>query len=185
MASFLVTGHGRSGTTWCARELNRSMDWLVTHECCTAAVLESSSNYPHLADYRGDVDSRTRLVALGILDEGKVDKLAVILRDPTDIIMSALGRNDPKAFARITTNMDRDLRALDATASDRRVHTVKFTDMVAGPGLIAMARFLGIADMPPITDLSPANGPTREWMPEKQQDRFREKFRWFTERWAL
>lgn len=185
MASFLITGHGRSGTTWCARELNRSMKWLITHEGFTHGVLDSSEKYPMLDDYRGDVDSRCRLVALDILDEGKVEKLAVILRDPTDIIMSALGRNNPEAFAQITTSMQKDLHALDLIASDPRVHVVKFTDLVTWPGLSKMARFLAIDDMPSCIDTSPANGPTREFMPESQVKRFQNKFKWFTEKHGL
>lgn len=186
MASFLITSHGRSGTTWCARELNRSMDWLVTHEGFTSSVITDHGGYPELTNRRGDVDSRCRLVALDILDAGKIGKLAVILRDPTDIIMSALGRNNPSAFARIVSGMPRDLFALDVLARDNRVHVIKFADMVLGTHAWRdMACFLGVADLPRCTDTTPANGPTQEFLPPTQKKRFQKKFQWFTERHGL
>lgn len=187
MASFLVTGHGRSGTTWCARELNRSKDWLVTHEGFTMGVITDHGGYPELSHHQGDVDSRCRLVALDLLDEGKIDHLAVILRNPVDILMSALGRNKPKGiFATIARNMEDDLRAIDDIATDPRVYGIQFAEMVkGGPEFRAMAEFLGVEDLPFCIDTSPANGPTREFMPESQIKRFRKKFKWFTDRHGL
>ncbi|MEE8518701.1 MAG: hypothetical protein V3S98_06215 [Dehalococcoidia bacterium] len=162
------------------------MDWLVSHEGFADGLLHTAAGYPALPCYRGDVDSHCRRVALEILDQGKVSHLAVILRDPVDIIMSALGRNNPEAFARITRSMDGALAYLDRVASDPRVHVIKFREMVGvGDKFQEMAEFLGISDLPRCLDKSPANGPTRVFLPESQQERFRHKFKWFTEKWQL
>lgn len=185
MASFLVTGHGRSGTTWCARELNTSPTWTVTHEGHTEALISHQKQYPFLLDKTGDVDSRCRLVALDLLKSGRVSKLAVILRNPVDIVASAAGRSKPKGIMkRIVDNMPRDLWALDAVASDDRVHVVRFEDMVYGHGMNELAKFLGV-DMPPMLNFEPANGPTSVAIPDELRFEIREKYRWFVEKWNL
>ena len=79
--NFLITGHGRSGTSYLAQLMNRSKKWTVRHEPKSPNPQRRLSR-----TYYGEVNSYLRWDAAKL----KVDKKGVILRNPLDILLSAL-----------------------------------------------------------------------------------------------
>lgn len=85
--SFLITGHGRSGTTFLANLLNQSPTWTVLHEpnnkCKDVVKIRQrfeQNNY-------GEVNSYLRFF-VSQLDVRK----GVIIRNPYDILLSGINR---------------------------------------------------------------------------------------------
>ena len=186
MAAFLVTGHGRSGTTWCARELDKSPTWRVSHESFTRGVVTEAPKWV-MNDLVGTVDSRLRLVALEMLELKRFSKLGVIIRNPIDVYASALGRtNKPEVARRILHNMGRDVGVLDLIAETKSVSVIRFKDMIRGESEFKLfARELGVVDLPGPPDVRPANGPTRTGVPPEVVTDMENRFGWFIEKWDL
>ena len=87
--AFVITGFGRSGTTFLAHALNCSPTWSVQHEPAGANdTLEKASARLRQSRY-GEVNSRLR----NWLWQLPVSKRAVIVRNPYDIAVSLYNRH--------------------------------------------------------------------------------------------
>jgi len=87
METFLISGLGRSGTTFLSRLMNRSRTWLVKHE---AGGSNDSVEKFHkrLHDHYGEVNSFPRF----FFNEVQVSKKGMIIRHPMEILRSSYSR---------------------------------------------------------------------------------------------
>lgn len=85
--SFLIIGHGRSGTTFLANLLNKSPTWTVLHEpnrkCKDLKTIQDRFQQ----NYYGEVNSYLRY----FVSDLNVNK-GVIIRNPYDILLSGINR---------------------------------------------------------------------------------------------
>jgi len=88
--NFLISGMGRSGTKFLSNVMNLSRVWTVEHEVTRAdheLPLETVQERLD-RDYYGEVNSCLRFH----LHRVKVGRLGVIIRDPSDILLSMMNR---------------------------------------------------------------------------------------------
>ncbi len=89
--SFIISGMGRSGTAFVARELNRSKTWDVRHEPDASMDAGTISKRFFGADHYGEVNSHL-LFCMDVIRG--VDRV-LILRDPLDVAVSMIRRGHP------------------------------------------------------------------------------------------
>ncbi len=170
--TFLVTAHGRSGTKWLARELNRSRKWTVPHE--GDGIFEGRENY-------GEVNSYLRHKAATI----KVDKLAVIVRHPIGIARSAYFKK-PDNWKRFLGNLQADLKALDKLLSmDDTIH-IDFNEMTTSQGYTqALAGKLGVTDLQRQSiDMEPTNSSSVGELPLAYKQIVDYETKWYRDKWC-
>ena len=171
MGTFLVTSHGRSGTKWLARELNRSKTWTVTHEGTGAhSVIK---NY-------GNVSSYMRFYP------PEVDKLAVIVRDPMGIARSAYYKN-PQGWKQFIKDLPKDLQALEDLLERPDTIRIHFPFMVLNESyLVLIAQSLGITDLDERSvDLSATNSSKPGGLSSSQEEQVERAAGWFRRKWCL
>ncbi len=81
--NFLITGHGRSGTSFLSNLMNKSTQWTVLHEPNNSSNVEEIQNR-FSKEYYGEVNSYLRWYASKI----KVDRKGVLIRNPLEILIS-------------------------------------------------------------------------------------------------
>lgn len=134
MNPFLITGMGRSGTKWLARELNKINGIEVRHEDPEDTLLKFKTPrgtqnldvlYKRFRDGYGEVNSLLREVATNLAYEG-VD-IYLLVRDPRDIVRSV---NDARG---------RDLLGVEQTIDEclEGIRTVE----ILGRGPVPVFRF--------------------------------------------
>lgn len=184
--TFLVTGHGRSGTHFLARVLDTSPTWRVDHEAVGTLMSMSTimidRHYGSRTLY-GMVSNYCRWHALGAKAVGKV---AVILRNPFDIALSHHNRGTWSGnFNRF---FERDFKAIDKLARSDRVQVIRFSAMTTDMDyLLETAKLLGITDLDPDKidmnkKISPSRG-TATKLPKKQFDKIQSVAGWFKNKW--
>lgn len=142
MPSFLVTGHGRSGTKFLAEVLNTSPTWRVVHEAWKPPfsekyainILAPSGNF-------GEVNSYLRYIADRI---AWPQRKAIILRDPFEIALSAVNKGTWKRFI---DDAPKAFEAIDRLAERDDFQVIRFKLMVSDRAYLArQANLLGVMD---------------------------------------
>lgn len=172
MGTFLVTSHGRSGTKFLARELNRSKVWTVEHESRESAVDRR---------FFGNVDSLMRTAEIG----PEWEMLAVIVRPPLAIARSAFFKH-PSRWDTFLELLQKDLLALDRLLLLPGTLRIQFERMVTDIDyLLSIAVRLGIDDLNKTDfDMSPVNSSPPGPLMQKQIDAVNEASAWFDRKWC-
>ena len=175
--SFLVTGMGRSGTLFLARELGKADGWTVFHEP------DRHMAYHHVyhrfrggRDRYGEVNSYLLSSALDL--KAHVNRVAVIIRNPYDVARSMFrkGRTDaPVHVQQCLIELDRLLRS--------GWPVIRFSRMTTDREyLVECASLLGVKLDPAKVDLTPANSGEGDAEPSFN-DEMRKEYNGFIERW--
>ncbi len=167
--TFFITGLGRSGTTFLASALNRSREYHVVHEWKIPRTPFRDGRLQHFPLWRfylarhplgahrlgyGEVNSHLRRT-LGLQDAGRealIEKRGVILRDPRDIIASAmnrLGRTEAD-FAWLCDERLRDFATLQQLLAHPTLHyeRFEFERLTTDPSYVRqIAEWAGITDL--------------------------------------
>ncbi len=172
MNTFLVTSHGRSGTKWLARELNRSKQWTVEHE---------HNKTPVGRRFFGNVDSRKRHEAAAL----KYGQLAVIVRPPLAIARSAFFRR-PATWTKFLATLRSDLMALDMLLGMPGTLRIEFEKMVSSRDYLqATAMRLGVEDIElDEFDLAATNSSPGGKLSYEQVMKVNEHSAWFDRKWC-
>lgn len=147
MSSFIITGHGRSGTMFLARELSKSPTWEVRHEPTAEmdkrAIQRRFERHEGLGQNYGEVNS---FLLYCFRDVG-VDRLAVIIRDPLEIATSMANKGHP-VTATFCDHLAASCALIDA-AIGPGVKVISFRSMTTTiSGLQTAADAVGITDLP-------------------------------------
>lgn len=145
---FAITGHGRSGTKFLAREMNRSPTWNVIHEPNEDLHLDSiakrfknsgRSNY-------GEVNS----FLLYTFRDLPVDMRGVLIRDPLDIAVSVVNCGHP--VSKISCDyLASSMALIDAAIESCKgdVQLIRFRDLVSDLAYLKrVVNAFGIMDIP-------------------------------------
>lgn len=170
MATFLVTSHGRSGTKWLARELNRSKAWWVLHE--GPGIFEGRTNY-------GEVNSHLRH------RPPETDKLGVIIRDPMAIARSAYHKA-PARWDQFLSKLQNDLTSVHCLLLQKNTIHIRFDDMIRSRSLFGLAaKSLGVCDLNLDTvDFSPCNSSSQGMLTAKQRLEVEKIAGWYRRAWC-
>lgn len=134
MKNFLITGYGRSGTTWLCRLMNRSSRWTVKHEpggrderpvCQNRGVVPADIQARFTRDYYGEVNSRLRWVVMGL----SVAKKGVIIRNPIDVWISTGNRKSSFKHEHELARMERSFEILGTAVSSGVARLIDFNRM--------------------------------------------------------
>lgn len=172
-----ITGMGRSGTKWLARELDKQEKWIVEHEPFKGpATIRQIKNkigaLPREQNY-GIVCSHLRWQALAIWPH--MSFTAVVLRDPIEIAQSIYNRLKPTdSFPH--RHLQDSLRCLDGIIG-AGVQTLSFTKMTTDPWYLN-AQLSGVVKDQ--VDLSADNRSSRiRRMPDELMSLVQKKARWY------
>jgi len=127
--NFAITGLGRSGTKSLAHALAINSNGVeVHHELDTAVVKDPRTIKGRFKDNYGEVSSYLRLCLLGL----PVLKKAVIIRHPSDILVSVLSREGNERFnvEGWISEILKGLAALDSIIN-QGTHVIRFEQMVS------------------------------------------------------
>lgn len=130
--SFAISGFGRSGTRFLAELLDRSPTWTVAHEPTAqydAPSLADRFNQGKAAGPYGEVNS----FLLYSLRELPVDRRAVIVRDPIEIVVSYANRN-PRELCRVNPD-DSEPLPLEGGFLSHLISSLAVIDVHAGAGV--------------------------------------------------
>lgn len=146
--SFLITGHGRSGTKFLAGWLNQSPTWTVHHEPRPRRLVSNPSAVARRfeRDNYGEVNSLLRLVALRL-----PIRRAVILRHPAQIVVSFYNKRkyDRRDYRQAVSALVAGFKALDDCV-EAGLPVIWFDRMVSDEAYLgAIARWCGIHDVQP------------------------------------
>ena len=132
MKKFYITAFGRSGTQFLSTNMNLSNQWTVMHEpradrdAFRDNIEEIQKTFSK--EYYGEVNSRLR----HYIRRKNVDKVGVILRDPKEIFVSAVWRNNnfktledkvnslKKFNKEIMPSLDKDIVRIDFKKAGRK-----------------------------------------------------------------
>lgn len=176
MATFLVTSHGRSGTKWLARELNRSKVWTVDHE---------AERSPVGARFWGNVDSTSRHSTRNVA----YSQLAVIVRAPLAIARSCWFKHAEHARAarwkKFIEELPDDLHSIDRLLRLPGTLKIDFDKMTTNASyLMGVAWRLGVDDLDESKiDFAPTNSSSKGYLTQQQVGEVIETSKWFSKRW--
>lgn len=147
--NFAITSIGRSGTKFLAKCLNDSTSMNVIHE----AKGDNKSNMGNLCRFQkrfkdnyGEVNSFLR----NVFSEIKVDKKAIIIRNPNDIVVSACNKHPRKLSSKnsiknIIKDVSDGIILLDRYISDDSIYYFMFEDMIKDINcILSLGSFLGV-----------------------------------------
>jgi hypothetical protein len=159
MNNFAITAMGRSGTRFLAHTMNQSKRWMVAHEpsmfgdnprgwCGHALVANPAIVNDRLnqRDYYGEVNSFLRHVLLDL----DVAQRGVLLRDPHDILVSALNWSKKPGVSKGRVDMiGLGFMAMDrAIEDDEDVRVIRFEEITTSvTTLQAVLTDFGIRDV--------------------------------------
>ncbi len=147
MKSFIVTGHGRSGTRFLAKTLDRAKDWNVAHEPNQDMHLESVSGRfeERLRSDQWEGYGECNSFLLYTFRHIAVDRRAIIVRDPHEIAVSManVGHAPNAVFA---DHLASSLAIIDdALEADSSTKLIRFDQMTChGDYLLTVAKWLGV-----------------------------------------
>lgn len=142
MSTFLVSGMGRSGTTFLSVMLNRAEGWDVKHEPDQAMMWQFAKHRFAIKSNYGEVNSFLLLAMPHI----QVDTVAVILRDPFQILASMLRTGYQLKGA--TYLILQAITHLNHLVLEYDVYPIYFPRLVHDPEyLIQVAQFLGVTTL--------------------------------------
>jgi len=159
---FVITGVGRSGTMWMARELARSRTYIVRHEHADdargwfrlagcydqAGHLRITAERFRAHDNYGEVNACLRF----IVGDLPVDKRAVIIRNPMDIALSSLNKFPIRwmgmaGFTERCTALEADLRQVQKLV-DAHYPCFRFEECTKFPErMVEIVDWLGLTDV--------------------------------------
>ncbi len=163
---FLITGSGRTGTLFLANVLSRSQSFIVRHEHYDDSVYGPSyrrdygtTRKQHLVntkarflshDNYGEVNSSLRFIANDI----PVDKTAVIIRHPHEIVLSSINKNPYRwlagSFYKELDQLNQALIASHDLLQNDSVPVFRFEHFTRnGDALCVILNWLGIRDVVP------------------------------------
>jgi hypothetical protein len=193
---FMVTGHGRSGTTFLARALNRAPGWTVEHEALAPApgspgdIAHRTLISPRMvrehfngkADHYGMVNGYLRTHG----HHAPVDVKAIILRCPFDVALSVHNRGNWDNFLACC---EQDYQHLDWMARRSDFITFRFADMFQMESFGDMANKLGVENCPVTPEFLARKvnqGLGRDTkLPRHRQNEICGRLRWFKDAWNL
>lgn len=194
MSTFLITGHGRSGTMFLARLMDQSPTWTVQHEPHPRVLVTRPGQVQKRFDTArgnyGEVNSLLRKVAMDLV----VDELGVVLRNPRDITLSFYNKSirDRRPYAhRLRAFVDGFKQV--AALPDAGVPVIWFEDMIHSAAYrSAVLSYFGVRDVPgeKIVDAGPVNqlkshervAKTFDELPELILDNYAKHVQWFEDR---
>jgi len=146
--TFAISAMGRSGTTFLANLMNRSLEFEVHHELddMTSLPSDAAQIQERFAGGRnyGEVSSGLRFV-LPFLD---VNYKGVILRDPVDIFVSFCNRRNDSEIAADIHKFTEHWESVDYMASCPAIHVIRFERMVSSVSYTEkLLRSFGIYDV--------------------------------------
>lgn len=161
---FLITGSGRTGTLFLAQVLGRSRSFIVRHEHYDDGVYGPSwrcgydtTRRQHIVnakerflshDNYGEVNSSLRFIA----NDLPVDKLAVVIRHPYDIILSSINKSPYRwladSFHKELDALNQTLKVSHELLQDESVPVFRFERFTSKEdGLCEILHWLGISDV--------------------------------------
>lgn len=203
MKTFMVTGHGRSGTCFLARALNMSPTWVVHHENIVAnrdLSLPSNGARDQLSPdivrdrfskeaHKAKLSGRNYGTVNGYLRyhgwAAQADKKAVILRHPYHIALSVHNRGNYGHFKRCAKYC---FRSLDKMMERSDFFVIRFTDMFSSvQRFTEIAKSLGVTDVPITEDIlrkkvNQGKGSDKR-LPKKEAEWVDRELGWYTKKW--
>jgi len=171
MATFAITGMGRSGTAFLAGVLNGADGWTVEHEPVSGfrSVREAQARFARAGGNYGEVNSYLRFGILAL----KVDARAVIVRDPVEIFRSMFARGRPRL-----AHLGEALHALDA-AIRAGVPAISFARMTSNAEYLRrVARSVGV-ELVGAVDMTARNVSAARELPKDMREAAERQTAWF------
>jgi len=194
--SFMVTGHGRSGTTFLANTLNLAPGWKVDHEAirpppgAPGAIAHRDLITPQMVkdwfnqrgDHYGMVNGYLRTHG----HHAPVDMKAIILRCPFDVALSVHNRGNWQPFLDCC---EQDYQHLNWMAKLPGFITFRFEEMFELESFQEIANKLGVEDCPVTpellaTKINQGLGKDTE-LPPSRMASIRRRLSWFKDEWNL
>lgn len=143
--SFLISGHGRSGTKFLASVMNRSNRWIVLHEPPPVAGPIEQIQQNFRRNFYGEVNSCRRCATFWNLD---VAKKGVIVRDPREVLLSSINAHPASRWARDVWELAVTLEWLEQVIRSCKFPVISFRRMTTDVDyLSAVLNTFGITDV--------------------------------------
>ena len=150
--NFCISSMGRSGTKFLSRVLNQSKTFLVRHEPQSNGKTKGliyrdrfhfvQERFDRIPNY-GEVNSFLRL----ILEDLRVDRKAIITRDPRDIHLSSYNKRKGVLDKEYYEQIQKAFQVLDRYLQNG-IPRIRFELMISDPDyLLAIANYVGISDV--------------------------------------
>ncbi|MHA1395738.1 MAG: hypothetical protein ACTSRZ_19735 [Promethearchaeota archaeon] len=147
MKNFLVTAMGRSGTKFLSTVMNQSKVWTVGHEPKKANdlkidILHIQKRFNQ--DHYGEVNSYLRYK----VDEIKVAKKGVILRDPAEIWLSIANRHPKERWKVDLEDLEKSIIRLLYYSTKKEFLSISFKLMIQDKDYLdEILKYFGIKDV--------------------------------------
>jgi hypothetical protein len=206
MSKFIITGLPRSGTKFLSHTFNKSKKYKVTHDLNYGNTLKMLYTLFREGDKTkcekfikdrlsgenvGEISGAYRLILPLTENIGEIKK-GIILRHPEKMIVSISNMQSIGNAINYMKNMENEMKLLDNLASTDEYKILKFQDFTRNKEiLVEIAEYFGITDIDftkiDITKKihSTQNKYSIDDFPKDLVEEFREKIKWFTEKYKL